>query len=227
MSAKFFSGNSFTSFNRLIKSILDRLVAAIALLFISPLLLIVASAVYLRMGRPILFSQYRSGKEGKIFTVYKFRSMTDARDSSGRSLPDEQRITALGQFLRRFKVDEILQLWNILKGEMSFVGPRPTLPEQVQNYNDLQKCRLLVLPGLTGWAQINGNIQLTWDERICLDLWYLNHWSLWLDFTIILKTFAVVLWGERRREEALQEAVNICKSFSSDLLKVHVLHSKP
>ncbi len=193
--------------SRLIKSVLDRVIALLALLVLSPLLLVVAVIVRIGMGSPILFSQYRVGKEGLIFKVYKFRSMTDARDADGNMLPDEERLTAFGKLLRRSKLDETLQLWNILKGEMSFVGPRPTVPEQVQNYNDLQKCRLLVHPGLTGWAQVNGNTELTWDERICLDLWYLTYHSLWLDFVIIIKTLGVVIWGEHRNEKPLKKAV--------------------
>lgn len=193
--------------SRSLKIILDRAIASLALLFLSPLMFLVAIAVYFRMGSPILFTQYRAGKYGKAFNVYKFRSMTEARDENGNLLPDDKRVTHLGKFLRRAKLDETLQLWNICKGEMSFVGPRPTVPEQVKNYNEFQKLRLLVTPGLTGWAQVNGNIELTWNERIYLDVWYLKNWSLWLDFIILIKTIAVVIWGEHRNERTLKQAI--------------------
>lgn len=204
-----------------IKTILDRVIATITLVFMAPVMIIVAIAVYFRMGSPILFTQLRSGKEARIFQVYKFRSMTNACDEWGNLLPDEDRLTSFGKFLRRVKLDETLQMWNILKGEMSFVGPRPTLPEQVKDYDELQKRRLFIRPGLTGWAQVNGNTELTWDERIWLDIWYLNHWSLWLDLTIIVKTLTVVIWGERRNEKALNQALSYAKNtLKVDLNKV-------
>jgi len=208
---KLVPGSWFTGYSRLVKSIADRSVAVIALLFFSPLLLMSALAIYINMGRPILFAQTRAGKNGCIFTIHKFRTMTNKRDSKGNLLPDEQRLTALGQFLRRFKLDELPQLWNVLKGDIRFVGPRPTLPEQVQNYDDFQRRRLLVPPGLTGWAQVNGNIQLSWPERICLDVWYIDHWSLWLDLVILSKTVAVVFWGEHPNQKALEEAHRYAK----------------
>ncbi|MEM7552769.1 MAG: sugar transferase [Cyanobacteria bacterium P01_A01_bin.84] len=193
--------------DKLVKKLLDRLIAAIALFCLIPLLIIVAIAVHFRMGDPILFTQTRSGRRGRIFKVYKFRSMTNDCDRNGNLLSDEDRLTSFGKFIRRVKLDETLQLWNILKGDMSFVGPRPTLPEQVQDYQDWQKTRLYVTPGLTGWAQVNGNTELTWTERICLDIWYLHHWSLWMDMEILLKTLLVVIWGERRNEKALSKAL--------------------
>lgn len=138
MSAKFASGDSFTRYSRLVKSILDRLVAAIALLFFSPLLLISAIAISIRMGSPIFFTQPRPGKDGEIFTFYKFRTMTDDHDADGNLLPDEKRLTALGQFLRKTSLDELPQLWNVLKGDMSFVGPRPLLVKYLDLYNPEQ-----------------------------------------------------------------------------------------
>jgi lipopolysaccharide/colanic/teichoic acid biosynthesis glycosyltransferase len=195
------------SFSKLLKSCLDKLMAAIALLLFSPLLLVVAIAIYFLMGKPIVFSQIRAGKDNHIFRIHKFRTMTNERDSEGNLLPDEQRLIPLGQFLRRVKIDELLQLWNVVQGEISFVGPRPTLPEQVEDYDDFQKQRLAVLPGITGWAQVHGNIQLTWSERIFLDVWYIDHWSLWLDLVILSKTIGVVIWGEHRVEQKLEEAI--------------------
>lgn len=191
---------------RLIKHLIDRLMAAIALLLLSPFLLLTAIVIYLRMGRPIIFSQIRAGKDEKIFTIYKFRTMTDKRDSQGNLLPDEERLIPLGQLLRRLKIDELLQLWNVFQGDISFVGPRPTIPQQVTDYDDFQRRRLKVLPGITGWAQVHGNIQLTWAERILLDLWYIDHWSVGLDLVILFKTIGVVIWGEHPVAKKLEEA---------------------
>ena len=191
---------------KLIKYFIDRFIAAIALLLLSPFLLLTALIVHLRMGRPIIFSQIRAGKDGRSFTIYKFRTMTDDRDSKGNLLPDEQRLIPLGRLLRRLKIDELLQLWNVLQGEISFVGPRPTIPQQVADYDNFQRGRLKVLPGITGWAQVHGNIQLTWPERIFLDLWYIDHWSLGLDLVILFKTIGVVIWGEHPVAKKLEEA---------------------
>ena len=197
--------------SRLIKSVLDKVVAAIALLCLTPILITVAIAVHFWMGDPILFSQTRSGMRARIFRVYKFRSMTNDCDANGNLCADEVRLTSFGKLIRRVKLDETLQLWNIFKGDMSFVGPRPTVPEQVKDYRDWQKDRLSITPGLTGWAQVNGNTELTWTERICLDIWYLHHWSLWMDIEILFKTVGVVIWGERRNEKALNEALRYAK----------------
>lgn len=209
MNTKFSSARLTGSSNypdKFLKIVLDRIVAAITILFFSPIMLIIAISIYVTMGKPILFKQIRAGKNGKLFTIYKFRTMTDQCDGEGNLLPDEQRITAIGEFLRKTRLDEILQFWNILIGEMTFVGPRPTLPEQVEEYDRFQKFRLVDLPGMTGWHQVNGNNELTWEERICLDVWYLEHWSLWLDLVILIKTFKVVIKGEYRNEKALVKA---------------------
>ncbi|MGB6297533.1 MAG: sugar transferase [Rivularia sp. (in: cyanobacteria)] len=204
--------------SRSIKSALDRFIAAIALLCLTPVLISVATAVHFWMGDPILFTQTRCGKRASIFQAYKFRSMTNACDANGNLYSDEVRLTSFGKLIRRVKLDETLQLWNILKGDMSFVGPRPTLPEQVKDYRDWQKDRLSITPGLTGWAQVNGNTELTWTERICLDIWYLHHWSLWMDIEILFKTLGVVIWGERRNEKALAQALDYAKySLNIDL----------
>ncbi|MBV6623976.1 MAG: sugar transferase [Rivularia sp. (in: Bacteria)] len=189
-----------------IKSILDRTIAAIMLLCLTPILIIVAIAVHLGMGDPILFTQTRCGRNAKIFKIYKFRSMTNECDADGNLLEDEDRLTSFGKFIRRFKLDEILQLWNIVKGDMSFVGPRPTLPEQVRDYYSWQKERLKVTPGLTGWSQVNGNVNYSWTERICMDIWYLHNWSLWLDMRILIKTASVVIWGEHKNHRAFNQA---------------------
>lgn len=197
MSAKSFSVN-LTGFSRLVKSILDRLVAAIALLVLSPILLIIAIAIYIRMGSPIFFTQPRPGKDGCIFTFYKFRTMTTERDTDGNLLPDEQRLTTLGKFLRRTSLDELPQIWNVLKGDMSFVGPRPLLVRYLDRYTPEQARRHTVKPGITGWAQINGRRLLDgfWEEKFRLDVWYVDNWSLWLDLRILLLTVFKVLQQE-------------------------------
>lgn len=198
--------NNIKDTGSLIKLVLDKVIAAIALVIFLPVALFLMIAIYLTLGSPIIFKQIRAGKDGKLFTIYKFRSMTNERDSDGNLLPDDQRIIPLGNFLRKTRLDEILQFWNILKGEMSFVGPRPTLPEQLDDYDDFQRLRLRVIPGMTGWHQVNGNNELTWNERICLDVWYLKHWTIWLDLFILLKTLSVITWGEYRNERALMKA---------------------
>jgi lipopolysaccharide/colanic/teichoic acid biosynthesis glycosyltransferase len=208
--------NRSTTFSKFIKFSLDRIMAAIALLLFTPVVLVMIGLIYFQMGSPVIFTQVRAGRNGDLFTIYKFRTMTNQCDSNGNLLPDEDRITPLGEFLRKTRLDEILQFWNILKGEMSFVGPRPTVPEQLEEYDEFQKCRLLEIPGMTGWHQVNGNNELTWEERICLDIWYLENWSLWLDFVILIKTFTVITLGEDRNEKPLAEARRFEKYFRSE-----------
>lgn len=186
---------------RLIKEVADRLIAAIALVVFSPLLLIIAIAIYIRMGRPIFFSQPRPGKDNRIFTFYKFRTMTDDRDLAGNLLPDEQRLTAFGQFLRRTSLDELPQLWNVLKGDLSLVGPRPLLVKYLDRYTPEQARRHDVKPGITGWVQINGRNALNWEEKFKLDIWYVDHWSLWLDLQILFLTIGKVLQQEGINQE--------------------------
>lgn len=186
---------------KLIKEVADRLIAAIALVVFSPLLLIIAIAIYIRMGRPIVFSQPRPGKDNRIFTFYKFRTMTDDRDLAGNLLPDEQRLTAFGQFLRRTSLDELPQLWNVLKGDLSLVGPRPLLVKYLDRYTPEQARRHEVKPGITGWVQINGRNALNWEEKFKLDIWYVDHWSLWLDLQILFLTIGKVLQQEGINQE--------------------------
>ncbi len=187
--------------SRLIKSLLDRVFAAIALLMFSPLILIVAIAIYFRMGSPLIFSQPRPGKDGKIFLFYKFRTMTDERDAEGNLLDDEQRLTAFGEFLRESSLDEIPQLWNILRGDMSMVGPRPLLVRYLERYSPQQARRHEVKPGITGLAQVKGRNAITWEEKFQLDVWYIDNWSLWLDLKILVMTFVKVLRKEGIDEE--------------------------
>ena len=182
--------------SRGIKLFSDRLMAALLLLLFSPILLVVAIVVRLRMGSPVVFTQTRPGKDGEIFTVFKFRTMTDDRDAQGNLLSDEERLIPLGQFLRKASLDELPQLWNVLRGDMSFVGPRPLLVRYLERYSPEQARRHNVRPGITGWAQVNGRNALTWDEKFQLDLWYVDNWSLWLDFKILLMTVEKVLKRE-------------------------------
>ncbi|MFA5835879.1 MAG: sugar transferase [Bellilinea sp.] len=175
------------------KRIFDLLISSLGLILTSPLLAVLAVLVWINHGRPILFSQARPGHNGKIFTLYKFRSMSNELDSNGNPLPDTQRITRLGYFLRATSLDELPELINVLRGEMSLVGPRPLLVEYLPRYSAEQRRRHEVLPGITGWAQVNGRNALTWEEKFALDVWYVDHWSFGLDFKILWLTVGQVL----------------------------------
>ena len=160
---------------RAFKRLFDCLLAGAGLLLLSPVLVVSAVAVRAKLGSPVLFRHPRAGKDGRTFVMYKLRTMTDARDANGKPLPDEERMTPTGMFLRRFSLDELPQLLNVLKGDMSLVGPRPLLPEYVPLYSPEQRRRLDVLPGITGWAQINGRNALSWDQKFALDTWYVDN----------------------------------------------------
>jgi lipopolysaccharide/colanic/teichoic acid biosynthesis glycosyltransferase len=182
-------------FPRRLKRVLDVAVSAIGLLLLSPVLLVVI--VLVRLERPpVFFRQQRPGYKGIPFFALKFRSMTDKRDEHGRLLPDEARITRLGAFLRRSSIDELPQFWNVLRGDMSLVGPRPLLMQYLDRYSPEQARRHLAPPGITGWAQVNGRNDLTWEKRLALDVWYVDHWSFWLDLRILGITVRKVLTGE-------------------------------
>ncbi|HEY9783688.1 MAG TPA: sugar transferase [Leptolyngbyaceae cyanobacterium] len=213
MSAKPFPASWVTGCSKLIKSILDKLVAAIALLIFSPILLTVAIAIYIRMGRPIFFTQPRPGKDSKIFTFYKFRTMTDERDADGNLLPDAERLTALGQFLRKTSLDELPQLWNVLIGDMSLVGPRPLLVRYLDRYTPEQARRHQVKPGITGWVQVNGRNNRAWEEKFKLDVWYVDNWSLWLDLKILFLTVFKVL----QQDGISQEGYTTSEEFQGQL----------
>ncbi len=180
----------------LVKRAVDIVGAAMGLILTAPVLLAGAIVVRFGIGRQILFRQVRPGKGARLFTLYKLRTMTDERDASGCLLPDAQRLNRTGQLLRRTSIDELPQLWNVLKGEMSLVGPRPLLRQYLPRYSAFQRRRHLVKPGITGWTQINGRNALTWEEKFEHDIWYVDHWSLKLDFTILLMTVGKVLLGE-------------------------------
>jgi lipopolysaccharide/colanic/teichoic acid biosynthesis glycosyltransferase len=158
-------------------------------LLISPIIGLLALLVRWRLGAPVLFTQERPGLRGEGFRLFKFRTMIDARDSQGRFLPDELRLTALGRLLRSFSLDELPELYNVLRGEMSLVGPRPLLTAYLDRYTRQQARRHEVLPGMTGWAQVNGRNALTWEQKFELDVWYVDHWSLALDARILALTF--------------------------------------
>ena len=178
------------------KRLFDLLLTSLGLLIISPLLLALALSVWLVHGSPVLFRQKRPGYRSQAFMNFKFRTMTDARDAQGNLLSDAERLTRLGRFLRSTSLDELPELLNILQGEMSLVGPRPLLMQYLERYTPEQARRHDVLPGITGWAQINGRNALTWEEKFRLDVWYVDHWSLGLDLKILLQTFWKVLCRE-------------------------------
>lgn len=187
------SGNRQRGLPLLVKRLVDRTAAAVGLLLVSPILLGVALAIRLRMGGPVLFRQPRPGLRGRPFRVVKFRTMLDAVGPDGRPLPDEVRLTALGRFLRASSLDELPQLWNVLAGDLSLVGPRPLLMQYLPRYSSEQARRHDVLPGITGWAQVNGRNAISWEEKFALDVWYVDHWSLALDARILLLTLARVV----------------------------------
>jgi sugar transferase EpsL len=178
------------------KRIFDLIIASVGLILLSPFMLLTALFVAIFLGMPILFHQKRPGYKGRPFYIYKFRTMTDASDSAGNLLPDSQRLTRLGRFLRILSLDELPELFNILRGEMSLVGPRPLLMEYLERYSPEQMRRHDAYPGLTGWAQVNGRNAITWQDKFALDVWYVDHWSFWLDIKIILLT----IWKVIKRE---------------------------
>lgn len=181
---------------KLMKRLFDIILSLLMIVVLSPVLLITWILVKIKLGSPAVFRQDRPGKKGKIFTMYKFRSMTDERDETGDLLPDEIRLTRFGKLLRKTSLDELPELINILKGDMSFVGPRPLLVRYLDRYTAEQARRHEVKPGLTGWAQVNGRNAISWEEKFKLDVWYVDHWSLWLDLKILGLTFVKVFKKE-------------------------------
>lgn len=177
----------------MLKRVLDVMIASTALLLLSPVYFFVAYKVRKNLGSPVLFRQVRPGLYGKPFEMIKFRSMKDAVDETGNPLPDSERLTPFGQMLRATSLDEMPELWNVVKGEMSIVGPRPLLMEYLPLYNSQQAKRHNVRPGMTGHAQVNGRNAISWEEKFKLDTWYVENQSLWLDFKIMLKTVKKVL----------------------------------
>jgi lipopolysaccharide/colanic/teichoic acid biosynthesis glycosyltransferase len=191
------------------KRLFDMLVAALVLLLFSPLLGLLALLVRIKLGSPIFFRQQRPGLHGRPFTLIKFRTMNDKRDAQGNLLPDAGRLTPFGQFLRASSLDELPELWNVLKGEMSLVGPRPLLMQYLPLYTPEQMRRHEVRPGITGWAQVNGRNALTWEEKFALDVWYVDNHTFWLDMKIIFLT----LWKIVKRDDINQPGQATMKPF--------------
>ncbi len=194
---------------RAAKRLTDLVVSASVLIVTAPLLAVVALVNFVE-GRQVIYRQRRVGLECREFELLKFRSMrvNDVPvEEMGQVDEGHPMVTPLGRLLRRYKIDELPQLINVLKGDMSLVGPRPTVPEQVELYDAFERRRQLVKPGVTGWAQVNGGTRFTWSERIALDVWYVDHWTLWLDVGILVKTGSVVVWGERPNQGMLRAAL--------------------
>lgn len=179
-----------------VKRIVDLIVSFALLTAFSPLLFAVGILLFLTMGRPILFRQRRAGRYGRPFIVYKFRTMTGDRGAQGQPVTDRERVTRVGRLLRLFSIDELPQLWNVLRGDMSLVGPRPLLMQYLERYSAEEMQRHQVKPGITGWAQVNGRNATSWQERFALDVWYVENWRLALDARILVRTLWTVLAGE-------------------------------
>lgn len=204
-----------------VKRCIDIVGAGLGLIVLSPVLAVVAVAIWMQMGRPIIFRQMRPGLNGRPFYMYKFRTMSNKRDEEGNLLPDEQRLTSLGKFLRKTSLDEFPELFNVLKGDMSLVGPRPLLMQYLERYTPEQARRHEVKPGITGWAQVNGRNALSWEEKFALDVWYVDNISLCLDFKIL----GLTIWKVLKRdgisaegEATMPEFMGTCNELASDML---------
>ncbi len=187
-----------------VKRCIDIVVSLVALILLMPFLLFLALLIKMKLGSPVLFSQDRPGLKGKIFRMVKFRSMTDEQDALGNLLPDGKRLTAFGKKLRSTSLDELPELWNVLKGDMSLVGPRPLLVEYLPLYNTEQMRRHDMLPGITGWAQVNGRNAISWEEKFSLDIWYVDHWSVFLDMRILFLTILKIF-----RRDGISSATHV------------------
>ena len=202
-----------TFYRRRGKRLFDLALTVPALILLAPVMGLVALLVRLKLGSPVLFRQQRPGLHGEPFTMFKFRTMTDARDAHGNLLPDVQRLTRLGRFLRSTSLDELPELWNVLRAEMSLVGPRPLLVEYLDRYTTEQARRHEARPGITGWAQVNGRNALTWEVKFALDVWYVDHLSLWLD----IKVIALTLWTVLKREDISHDGQATMSPFMGDI----------
>lgn len=176
-----------------LKNLFDKTLALFLIILFSPIYIVVSLLIFFKMGSPILFRQKRPGYKEKIFGIYKFRTMTNEKDANGNLLPDNKRLVGIGKFIRSTSLDELPQLFNVLKGEMSFVGPRPLLEEYLPLYNAKQKRRHDVKPGITGWAQVNGRNAISWEQKFDYDVWYVDNQSFWLDIKILWLTFLKVV----------------------------------
>ena len=182
--------------SKFFKRLFDIIASASGLIFLSPVFLILIYLIRKNLGEPVFFTQDRPGKDGKPFKMIKFRSMRDAVDKDGNPLPDSERLTPFGKKLRATSLDELPELWNVLKGDMSLVGPRPLLMSYLPLYNEFQNRRHEMKPGVTGWAQVNGRNALSWDEKFAHDIWYIDHYSFWLDMKILFLTVKKVFIKE-------------------------------
>ena len=180
----------------MLKRFFDILVSLTAIAILSPVMIIVCMLINFNLGWPVIFSQLRPGLNGKLFRMYKFRTMTDAVSHSGKTLPDAERLTPFGNTLRLTSIDELPGLWNVLKGDMSLVGPRPLLPRYYEYYTEREQIRHTVRPGVTGWAQVNGRNTLNWNDRLAMDVWYVENQSVYLDLTILVLTIKKVTKSE-------------------------------
>ena len=197
------------------KRCFDLLITIPTCILLLPVMLVVAGLVRLLIGKPVLFRQIRPGLYGRPFTIYKFRTMTDSRDVQGHLLPDAERLTSLGKFLRATSIDELPELCNALKGDMSLVGPRPLLMQYLARYTPEQMRRHEVKPGITGWAQVNGRNAISWEDKFSLDVWYVDNWSLWLDCKILFLT----LWKIIKREGINQPGQATMEEFMGERLR--------
>jgi sugar transferase EpsL len=195
-----------------VKRLLDLAISLVGLILLSPILLLIAILVWVKNGRPILYRQQRPGYKGRPFLIYKFRTMTDKRDPAGNLMPDSERLTGFGRFLRSTSLDELPEIINILKGEMSWVGPRPLLMQYLGRYSKEQMRRHDALPGVTGWAQVNGRNALSWQEKFRLDVWYVDHWNFWLDVKILWMS----VWKVLRREGISQDGHATAEEFNGN-----------
>ena len=177
----------------MIKRLFDIVLSLVLIIIFSPFIIVTALLVYFKIGRPILFKQVRPGLNEQLFTIYKFRTMSDERDKDGNLLPDKDRLKGVGVAIRKASLDELPQLFNVLKGDMSFVGPRPLLVEYLELYNSEQKRRHSVTSGITGWAQVNGRNAISWEDKFKYDVWYVDNQSFWLDMKILWMTFLKVI----------------------------------
>jgi len=177
----------------MIKTLFDKSLALLLIILFSPIYIIVSILILIKMGSPILFRQKRPGYKEKIFGIYKFRTMTNEKDEKGKLLPDDKRLVGIGKLIRSLSLDELPQIFNVLKGDMSFVGPRPLLVEYLPLYDEEQKRRHTVKPGITGWAQVNGRNAISWEQKFDYDVWYVEHQSFWLDMKILWMTFLKVV----------------------------------